>query len=571
MTVWDEYINAVLTGKRLTGKLEHQAVVRADRLRRKYEFDEYEAERVLNLVSLFRHTKGNWRGRHFNLFPHQAFMFAFLFGLKRKDGTRLFREAMLCTSKKSGKSEIGGAVGVLMTYFDEEQTAECYAVANKVDQALYCWKAARTICTQLAEEYPDFAAKFKFYDNQQQHTLWDTSTDSFFKAIPTDGKTLDGVNPHLAIIDEYHEATDSAIPDNMVSGMVLRNQPLLLFVTTRGFHPYGPLAQKEEYYTNVLNGYVEDDNVFPLIYSMDDADNWQDQSVWIKCNPGLPSLPTYEALQEEQTKAVEEGGERLVSCKTKNFNIWQRSQEQFIDAGIWDSLSRPITPETLRGRRCFAALDLGQTNDLSALGYLFPPEKEGDPFEFFCRFFMPENLVEARSRQHKVSYRQWIQEGTVITTPGNLTDTAIVTDQVREDFNLFRVEKMVADQSFALELLNSLLSEGYPVENYPQRFATMNAPVFKIQSMALKGELVHDGNKCLSWMCSNVALKRNTGGQVMMDKSDRLSGKGIDMKKGKKKIDGMVVLAMCVGVYLETIKEQDSAYNSGEREGFLML
>jgi phage terminase large subunit-like protein len=569
--IYEEYIKDVLSGKRTAGKMERQGVERFQRLRRKYEFDESEAERILNIVHSFRHTKGKWLGKHFNLLPHQAFFFASIFGLKRSDGTRLIREATLCTSKKSGKSEIGGAVGALMTYFDGEMTAECYAVANKVEQALYCWKAAKKIITQLADEYPDFASRVKFYDNQQSHILLDTETDSFFKAIPTDGKTLDGVNPHLAIIDEYHEAIDSQIPDNMVSGMVLRDQPLLLFVTTRGFHPYGPLAQKEEYYANILNGFVADDSVMPLIYSFDDGDDWTNKSLWLKCNPGLPELPTYEALEEEQSRAIEEGGEKLVSCRTKNFNMWQRSQEQFIEPEIWDACKRPFTEDDLAGRRCIAALDLGQTNDLTALGYLFYPESEGEPFYFFCRFFMPSELIEVRSRQHRVSYRQWIDEGVIIPTPGNITDTAFVTQVIREDFTRFQVEKLVADQSFALELLNSLLSEGYPVENYPQRFATMNAPVLKVQSMAIKGELAHDGNKCLAWMCSNVALKRNTGGQVMMDKSDRVTAKGKDAKRGRKKIDGMVVLAMCVGVYLESIKDETSAYNSGERDGFLML
>ena len=572
MTPWAEYIKAVRTGKRTVGHLERFAVEHVSNLSKRYFFDEDEAWRVVNLVHRFRHTKGKWAGVPFNLMPHQAFFFAYLFGLKREDGTRLIREAMQCMAKKGGKSEIAGAIAVLMTYFDGEQTAECYAVANKVEQALYCWTAAKKIAQGLAAEYPDFESRFKFYDNQQMHVMKDTLTDSFFKAIPTDGKTLDGVNPHFAVIDEYHEAQDTSIPDNMVSGMVLREQPLLLFVTTRGFHPYGPLSEKEDYYLNVLRGHVDDPTVFPLIHSLDDDDNWKDPSVWIKSNPGLGTAPTSEALQAEQTKAIEEGGARLVSCLTKNFNIWQRAQTVYVDPVDWDKGDAPIDETELHGRKCFAAFDIGQTNDLSALGYLFPPIEPGDKFVFICRFFMPHELVTARSREHKVSYRQWIEQGWVITTPGNITDTRFIMDQIRTDFRLFAVEKIGADKAFALELLNTLLAESYPVVDFPQRYGTMNAPVLKIPQLAAKGELQHGGNRPLAWMASNVALRKNTGGQVMMDKSDRITAKGKDAKRGKKKIDGMVVLAMCLGLYMDSLNENnDSVYNSDEIEGLLIL
>lgn len=572
MRPWQEYITAIQTGKRTAGKLEKLAVDHCLNLARRYDFDEDEAERVLNVVHQFRHTKGKWQGKRFNLMPHQSFFFAYLFGLKRPDGTRLIREAMQCMAKKGGKSEIAGAVAVLMTFFDGEPTAECYAVANKVEQALFCWKSAKKICTQLCDDFPDFAANFKFYDNQQQHVLWNISNESFFKAIPTDGKTLDGVNPHLAVIDEYHEALDTSVPDNMASGMVLREQPLLLYVTTRGFHPYGPLAQKEDYYVNVLRGHVDDPTVLPMIHSLDDDDNWQNKSVWIKCNPGLGVAPTEEALEQEQTKAIEEGGERLVSCKTKNFNIWQRSQAVYVQSEDWDAGNEHIDELSLIGRRCFAAFDIGQTNDLSALGYFFPPDAPGERFKFVCRIFMPEDLVSVRSRQHRVSYRQFIDAGEVITTPGNITDTRYIMDRIREDCRKFQVERIGADKAFAVELLNSLIAESYPVIDFPQRYATMNAPTMKIQDMVGRHELQHGGNKCLAWMASNVALRKNAGGQVMMDKSDRVTGKGKDAKRGNKKIDGMVVLAMCVGLWLDSIKEGQSVYNEEERpDGFLIL
>lgn len=186
---------------------------------------------------------------------------------------------------------------------------------------------------------------------------------------------------------------------------------------------------------------------------------------------------------------------------------------------------------------------------------------------------MPLDMVSRRSTEHRVSYSQWINEGLVIPTPGNVTDTAAITDKILADSQKFKIKTIFADMAFAVEIINSLSAIGLPVEAFPQRYGTMNAPVLKVQSLVNSGQLQHGGNKVLDWMCVNVTLKKNTGGQVMMDKSDRISGKGVDQKKGRKKIDGMVVLAMCVSGWLDSINdEENSIYNTAERsDGFLTL
>lgn len=572
--IYNEYIQAIQTGRRNAGRLERLGVEHALKLARKYDFDESEAERVLNLIHLFKHTKGKWKGKTFNLLPHQAFFIAYLFGIKNKAGFRQIREAMICMSKKGGKSEIGGMIGTLLCFFDSENTVEGYVVANKTEQAKFAWDSAKGICKQLAQDFPDFAEDLKVYDTKMEHRLIQLSSGNFLKTLPYESNTLDGVNPHFALIDEFHEYPDTSTPDNLVSGMVLRDQPLLLYTTTRGFHPFGPLSQKEEYYENVLTGKVEDNTIFPMIYALDDDNNWTNKNFWIQFAPGIDEgLPSYEAIEAAMDKAISEGGETLAATKVKNFNIWQRSKEEFVDHEIWKLGSDPIDEVSLYGRECFAAFDLGRNDDLTALGYLFPPVNAGEKFKFIMRTFMPLEMVTKRSTEHRVSYQQWINEGLVIPTSGNVTDTITITDKILADSQKFKIKVIFADMAFAAEIINTLSAIGLPVEAFPQRYSTMNAPVLKIQSLVNAQQLQHGGNKILTWMCENVALRKNIGGQVMMDKSDRISGKGTDQKKGRKKIDGMVVLAMCVSGWLDSINDEDnSIYNTEQRpEGFLIL
>jgi len=556
MYPWDEYIKAVKTGQRNAGKLEKLAIDHCLKLQRVHAFDVQEAERIINIASMFKHTKGKWRGKPFNLLPHQAFFLAYLFGLKKKNGRRLIRESMMNMAKKGGKSELDGAVAVIMTFFDGEQTAECYTAANKTEQALFSWKSAKGICSFLAEDYPAFAKDYKFYDNRLDHVLIQPSSENFFKTLPYESKSLDGVNPHFAIIDEFHEYPDTSLPDNLQSGMVLREQPLLLYSTTRGFHPWGPLAQKEEYYTNVLSGLVDDHRVLPLIYSLDDDNNWKNKNFWIQFAPGIDDgLPPYDAIEAEMKSAIDEGGEKLGRCKTKNFNIWQRSQAEFVNMEDWEAGSDPVELGELVNRQCFASFDVGRNNDLSAYTLMFPPVEEGEKFKVFSRFYMPADMVKQRSKEHRVSYQQWIDKGFVTVAPGNFTDTTVILEDIIEDVANFDIHCIAADTAFALELLNQLLVRGYPAVNFPQRYKEMNSAILQLQKMIGKREIQHGGNPVLTWNIANVALKRNTGGQVMMDKSDRVTGKGTESKRTKRKIDGAVSLAMNVGSYLDWIKD----------------
>lgn len=572
--IYKEYIRAIETGRRNAGRLERLGVRHVLNLAKRFDFDESEAERVLNLIHLFKHTKGKWKGKNFNLLPHQAFFIAYLFGLKNEKGFRLIREAMINMSKKGGKSELGGCIAAIMCFFDGENTVEGYVVANKTEQAKFAWDSAKSICKQLAKDYPEFDQDLKVYDTKMEHRILQLSTSNFLKTLPYESNTLDGVNPHFALIDEFHEYPDMSVPDNLTSGMVLREQPLLLYSTTRGFHPFGPLAQKEEYYENVLLGRVDDTAVFPMIYALDDDNNWINKNFWIQFAPGIDhDLPSYEAIEAAQKRAIDEGGETLAATKVKNFNIWQKSKEEFVDMDIWAAGNDAINESELQGRECFAAFDLGRNDDLTALGYLFPPVSPGEKFKFILTAFMPEEMIDKRSTEHRVSYRQWIQEGLVIATPGNYTDTSVIVEKIQADNQRFKIKNILADMSFAVELINSLSAIGMPVEAFPQNYSRMNAPVLKVQSLVNSKQLQHGGNKVLEWMCANVTLKKNTGGQVMMDKSDRISGKGTDQKKGRKKIDGMVVLAMCVAGWLDSIHDEDqSVYNTDERsDGFLTL
>jgi len=560
--LWQTYINDVLSGERLAGRLERLAVERFLRLceDERYYFDEDVAQEVIDIVSCFRHTKGKYYGKLWQLLPWQAFFFAYIFGLKYKaSDLRVTRKVLLCMAKKGGKSEVGGALGVLMSYFDGEHGAECYSAANKYDQARFCWDAAKVMLKQMASENEYVSGNLKVYDSITTRSLINEQSSSFFKPISADAKTLDGVNPHLGIVDEYHEASDTSIPDNLESGMVAREQPLLAIVTTRGFNSNGVLRQLEDTYINILEGKLKNDAVFPLVFSLDDGDDWQDENVWPKANPGIGIIPSFEGLREQYKKAITEGATSEINFRTKNMNVWTNVASVWIQDDIWTKDSTDYDYESLKGRECFAGLDMASNRDIAALTLLFPPESEGEKYKHITRYYCPEYQINERSRKDKVPYLQWADEGWLIATPGDVIDYDYIEQDIYKANTDFEVRMMYYDRPYhkTSKMLQNVEAQGVYAEPFFQSPANFNAPLMYLERAALGGLFDQGKDPVMRWMAGNVVIAMNRDGNIKFDKN-----------KAKEKIDGMVSLGMAFASYLAGKEDERSIY---EDRGIVMF
>lgn len=555
MKLWEKYIQDVNSGARVSGELERLSVARFEAMRKKdnYYFDVDDVESKFHAISHFRHTKGSFKGVPFNILPWQAFFWAYIFGFKDKsDDTRVVREVLLCMAKKGGKSEVGGATGVLMTFFDNEPGAECYSAANSSDQAEFSWNAGAVMCKQLAQEDEEFAAYCRVYDSVNNRKIIDLDTGSFFKTIAAENKTLDGVNPHFALIDEFHEAKNDSIPKNLRSGMVQRKQPLLMYVTTRGFNANGELARLERKHISLLRGQAKDDSSISLIFAIDPEDeeklkkDWGkpidkiDKSYWPKSNPGIGIAPTWKGIEGMYTDAVIEGVSAQTNVFVKNFNIWVRQSKAWLDIRYWNSCQGDIDVEALRGKIAYAGMDLSTKWDLTCFGLLFPPQEGVEKFTFLCSHYCPEDGVTFRANRDRVPYPEWVQEGWLTATPGNVIDYEYIRADIEKAFRMYQIHVLYYDPKFATETAVKLTEAGVDCFAMRQTQYQFNEPILKIEEWIGKGELNKGKDPILDWMFENVAIRRNQSGLMMFDKD-----------KSREKIDGIVTLGMCAASYLD--------------------
>lgn len=546
---WEKYINDVLSGKRLAGRLEKLAVERFVRLcdHPDYYFDEREARQVIDIVSCFRHTKGDAYGRRWMWLDWQYFFFAHIFGLKhKKNHTRVIRNVLLLTAKKSGKSEIAGALGVLMTFFDGENSAECYSAANTYDQAKFCWDAGRKIVGQLRHENEWIDGVLEIRTGQNSRSVKNLETESFFNPLAANASTLDGVFPHFSVIDELHAAADNSIKENLESGSIARAQPLLAIVTTRGFNSNGPLKQLENAYIPILENKWQDDSVFALMFCLDDDDDWEDPTVWTKANPGLGTTFSLDALKKLYQTAKTEGATAEVNFKTKNLNIWTNVASVWIQDSIWMQAATDFTYESLKGQTCFAGLDLSSTRDIAAFSMLFPPCDNHSTYRQISRYYCPEEAIKERSRKDRVPYEQWVKDGWLIATPGNVIDYDYIENDIYQAAEDFDLQLINYDRYNGSKVIPQIEESGLECNPFAQTPVYFNAPLKEMERLAIAAMLDQGKDPIMLWMSGNVFIWTDGNGNIKFNKA-----------KARDKIDGMVALGMAFAAYLMKKVEEE--------------
>ena len=555
-----DYVNEVLSGKRKVALAELEACKRWAKFEADPDiyYDKTKVDEVIKVFSLFRHTSGEYYGKRFQLLPWQIFVLSWVFGWKYKsNGHRVTRKAYIEVAKKNGKSELAGALGIYGAFFDGEMGAECYSAANKYDQACICWNAGKVMASQFMQESKKFAGFCKIYDSLTTRSLKNLQTESYFKPIAADSKTLDGVRPHFAIIDEYHEAKDDSILRNLSSGMVNRTQPLLFIITTAGFNINGPCHQYRKVVMDIVTGKKEDKSTFGLIFSLDKDDDWNKEENWTKANPSIGTTPSWEGLRTEYTKAVNEGQTAEINFRTKNLNNWVRTSKTWITDKIWMKGDK-ITPlSEIYGNECYCAVDLATKWDLTCFGMLFPPNSIRDKFVFISKYYCPEEGATFRAKKDGVPYLDWAKEGLLQLTPGNVTDYNSVRMDIEESMRNYQVEKIYYDPWQSTQFATELYNEGIPMEEFRQTVVNYNEPIQEMEALLTKGMILHGGDPILRWMAANVTLKTNHTGLIMFDK-----------KSSQEKIDGMVVLAMCYAGYMAS-KKGSTKFNAEDVISFI--
>ncbi len=545
----EQYIEDVLSGKQVTGRLTRLAVERHVRDLERQEdrdfpfyHDPEAAIRKIEFTQQLRHSKGEWANPRLHdtricLEPWQQFIDWCLYGWKRKaDGYRRFLKAYVEVARKNGKTTDGAAKANYAFFADRprEEGAEVYFGATKRDQAKIAWREAEA----QIRKHPYLRKKAKTYSHSS--TIIIPGTQNRMLPLGKDSDTEDGLNPHFALIDEYHAHPDNSILEIVESGMAARRQPLIYVITTAGFDKNSVCYQEERTLAvNILERNIDPvpETVFAMIFALDEGDDWADRNVWIKANPNLGVSVRWEFLEKrvEEALAVPSKQNDII---TKNFNVWTQAVTRWISPEAWKACNGKVFEAALTGRICYGGLDLSTNIDITAWVMVFPPEQKESEYRIVPPFFIPEENLLERERRDKVPYSAWARDGFVILTPGDVIDYDFIEAQILKDAETFDLQELAYDRWNATEIVNHLSENGVTMAPFGQGYASMNPACQLLEQKILAKEIAHGDNPVLTWMMSCTELKSDPAGNVKPVKPDR--------RKSGKRIDGIIATLMAM-------------------------
>ncbi|ABM27891.1 phage Terminase [Nitratidesulfovibrio vulgaris DP4] len=488
-----------------------------------YVWDKAAAEKVCRFASNMVHVKGReWAGKKITLQPWQCFILACAFGWVRKsDGLRRYREIYAEIPRKSGKSILGACIGLYMFSADGEPGAEVYSGATSEKQAWEVFGPARQMCLKN----PAFAAHFGIHVGAKNlHILQNAS-----KFEPIIGKPGDGASPHCAIVDEYHEHPTPDLYDTMLTGMGARSQPMLVVITTAGVDTSAPCFAKRDESVKVLQGTLENDQLFTIIFTIDEADDWTMWTAWEKANPNL-GISLYADFLEARRKEAIQIASRQNIIKCKHLNVWANAGSAWINMVAWNACRADVMLDDFAGESCWVGVDLASKIDLTAMMLLF---RRGNECYLFGRYYLPEETVQLPENTH---YQRWVAEGLLVATPGARTDYRYLMDDLLAFAEQFSVRELAYDPREAEMLMQEIREQvAFPCIEINQSPVCISEPMKEFEALYLSGKLHHDGDPVLNWQASNVVL-RSTKTKAYYPSKER----------PENKIDGIVAAIMAL-------------------------
>ena len=358
-----------------------------------YYWDEAEAKRIVKWFSYLKHSKGVLAGQPIILNTFQKFIVCNIYGWKHMETDyRRFKYAYIQLARKNSKSQLEAGMGSYEAGARGVSAAEVYTLGVERDQAKIVFDEIELMAGKYVKN------KFKF----TQKSIIHKKSKSVIKHLSKKaGKTGDGKNPQMAIIDEYHAHDKSDQYDVMVSGIVARKEPLIVIISTAGTDfEDKPCYAEYNYCSNVLDETLDNDEYFIMITELDKGDDPKDPTVYPKANPVVCSYPEGMAFLLRECKRAydSEDEEKIRIFLTKNCNIWvKQGKHKYMNIDRWYQCKQDITFENFRGMTCYVGADLSKSGDLTSLSFEFPfLDQDVRMYAVFSQSFIPIHTMQEK-------------------------------------------------------------------------------------------------------------------------------------------------------------------------------
>lgn len=486
------------------------------------------AERVIAFIESMPITKGYGAGETVQLLPFQREWIEAIYATGEDDKRRV-RTGLLSVARGQGKTVLAALLCLCHLAGPEaEPRGECYSAGATKDQSGLIFAEMEAVIFAV----PWLAARLNV---QRFHKrIEDLETGSIYRALASDGASVHGLASSFIVCDELAQWKKRELFDVLRTSMGKRAEPLLLAIGTQSPSPINIMSELVDYCGRVNSGEIDDPSFHGAVYAVpEDADPF-DPDNWKLANPALGVFVSAEQIADEAERA-----KRMPTFAPAFLNLHCNmrvdAEPKAINPVEWEACGGPVDAKALRGRPCYAGLDLASVRDLAAL-VLYFPDDGGAVLPFF---WCPKAGIAVKEEVDHVPYRTWAKDGHIEITPGVAIDKRYIARRLAQIMADFDVKGVAFDRWAINDLTVILDGEGVKIPLVPwgQGFASMGPAVDAFETALLAGDLRHGMHPVLRWNASNLLLDTDPTGARKPNKA-----RSID------RIDGLASLIMACGL-----------------------
>ena len=502
-----------------------------------FEYSSKKANKAIEFIENFcKHSKGKWGGKLIDLELWQKAIIAAAFGMvNKKTQIRQFREVFLMVARKNGKTVLLSGLALYCLTADAEQGAEVYSVATKQQQAKIIWSESRSMIKKM----PALNRRIKCLVSELRYG------DSVFRPLSSDSKSMVGLNISGLFVDELHEIRDPNLYNVCVDGTAAREQPVIFIISTAGTHREGIFDKKyeqaEKYLANICEGKEVESTFLPIIYELDKREEWLDESAWIKANPNLDISKSVDNIKVEVEKAKSQPF-FLNNLLCKHFNIRSSSSAAWLNFDQIDN-TETFDISDFKSTYFIGGVDISSSTDLTAACMLFG-RVNSDILYIKHMYWLPEDLLEKRSKEDDVPYDKWYERGLMRVCRGNKVNPSDITAWYKEFHEEYEIipykigydiwgAGMWAEEMKCQFGKNTLI----PVRQGAQ---TLSSPMKQLGADFESKLINYNNNPATKWCISNTACIVDSNNNIKPNKSNQ-----------RRRIDGLACLLNAYTVYLD--------------------
>jgi phage terminase large subunit-like protein len=433
--------------------------------------------------------------------------------------------AYLSVARKNGKSAL--IAGILLAHIvgpEARQNSQIISGARSRDQASLVFRLAE----KMVRLSPKLSSLVKIIPSQK--SLIGLALNVEYKAISAEAGTAHGLSPVLAILDEVGQVRgqQDAFIEAIETAQGAHDDPLLIAISTQA-------ATDGDLFSIWLDDAknAKDKRIVSHVYTAPEDCEVMDREAWKAANPAMGVFRSLTDIEDFAKQAAR------LPAKENSFRWLYLNQRieassPFLNRSEWEANNDE--PEIEPGDICYAGLDLSASRDLTAFVLVFP---KGGGFHVVPQFFLPSEGIREKSKLDKVPYDTWADQGFLTLIDGPVIIPAVVAQAVADAAETYNIQNLAYDRWRINDFKRELESIGanIPMAPFGQGFKDMAPAIDKLERLVAERKLRHGGHPIMNMCAAGAVAERDPAGNRKLNKA-----------KSSSRIDGMVALAMALGV-----------------------